>query len=153
VLSWASLDADRPGLFAMTSLDAGRSWGEVEAIHTPPADQATLFAPLAYDPVADRLVAIWTCCADARWDVVPSTHYARWSVPDSGVWLPAASNDPPLALGSRVAAQTVAAQPANSRRTWLAWVEQQQRIEVRSLALNQLIPVDQYPAATPGGAP
>ena len=39
-----------------------------------------------------------------------------------------------------VAAETVAAQSANSPHVWLAWVEAQQRIEVRSLTLDQLAP-------------
>jgi hypothetical protein len=137
----------------LTSLDAGASWGEVEEIvYLGQTRSKTLFAPVAYDPAADRLVTIFTCCSDTRWEVAPATHYARWSVPGSGQWWQPGQHDDPLVLGSQVAGETVAVQSANSRQVWLAWVEQQQRIMVRSLELNQVIPSDQYPTATIGGS-
>jgi hypothetical protein len=143
--SWSSADGDLASIYAMTSLDSGASWGEIEEVfyRSATTDRA-LFAPLAYDPAADRLAAIFTCCGDARWEVTPSTHYGRWSVPGSGVWHAPDASDAPLVLGSRVAAETVAAQSANSRQVWLAWVEEQRKVEIRSLNLNQVIPVDQY---------
>ena len=51
--------------------------------------------------------------------------------------------------GSRQAAMTVSAQAANGRVTWVAWVEQDKRVEVRSLNLNQLVPIGEYPTPLP----
>jgi len=153
IFTWSSADADIAGIYGLTSLDGGASWGAVEEIiYLGPTRTKTLFAPVAYDPLADRLVVIWTCCADTRWEVAPATHFARWSVPGSGQWWQPGRTDDPLILGSRVAGETVAAQSANSRQVWLAWIEQQQRIEVRSLNLNQVVPIDQYPTAVAGGS-
>jgi hypothetical protein len=149
IFSWSSADDDIAGIYALTSLDGGRSWGPVEPVVYQGQTRARmLFAPLAYDPRADRLVVIWSCCADTRWQVAPSTHYARWSRPGSGLWWPPDSADSPLVLGARVAAESVTAQAANSQQTWLAWIEQQQQIQVRSVALNQIIPADQYLSPT-----
>lgn len=138
------------GAFALTSLDGGASWGEVEVI-TAPANPAELisFAAPAYDPTADRLTAIWTCCGYDQWTVNSTTHFASWSVPGSGVWFPAGrtaadTERVPLITGSHSVFETVTAQAAGSRITWLAWVEQQQRVEVRSLDLNQIIPAGEY---------
>jgi len=103
----------------------------------------------AYDVAADRLLALWVCCgADA------ATHYASWSMPGSGVWQPAQGpgryDTPiPVILGSRAAAMTVSAQAANGRVSWVAWVEQDKRVEVRSVNLNQLIPIGEYPTPLP----
>ncbi|MFV9505962.1 MAG: hypothetical protein AB4911_15530 [Oscillochloridaceae bacterium umkhey_bin13] len=148
-------DADGAAAYALSSLDGGRHWGPIEVLVHRPADRITSAAP-AYDPAADRLAAIWTCCSDDQWASSGATHYAHWSVPGSGGWhAPAphtAGLPAPLVLGARAAGRTVTAQAANRRSVWVAWVEQQQRVEVRSLELNQLIPPEAYPA-TSGGQP
>jgi hypothetical protein len=158
--TWTGMDAPQ-GVYALTSIDGGASWGQVEPVFFLGLSGSQLpFAAPAYDPAADRLVALFTCCADARWAWVESTHFARWSAPGSGVWPPpggeAANQLVPLALGSRAAAQTVTAQAPGSRSVWIAWIDTLQRVEVRSVELNQIIPVQEYPTAVPptiaGGA-
>lgn len=150
-------EASAGAAYALTSLDGGVTWGPVEVIVAPAnPDELISFATAAYDPAADRLVAVWTCCGYDQWQVQGTTHYASWSIPGSGVWLPAGRitlDDAriPLVLGSRSAFETVSAQASGSRMTWIAWIERQQRIEVRSLNLNTVIPASEYP--TPGGAP
>jgi hypothetical protein len=149
VFTWA--DAEQSGAYAITSLDGGRTWGPVETI-VPGSGQPDqlLFVTPAYDPAADRLVAVWACCGNAQFGVTDSTHFGSWSVPGSGRWSPdaIASHRIPLILGSRSAYETVSSQPRNSRFSWVAWVEQRQRVEIRSLDLNQVIPIDQYPQPT-----
>jgi hypothetical protein len=144
-------DAEEGGAYALTSLDSGHRWGAVERIATPdtPTGQIGHAVP-AYDAVADRLVAVWSCCAGADFSVEPTTHYSSWSVPGSGVWHPAPDSPLPipLVLGSRAAGATVGAQAANSRLTWLAWVERMKQVAVRSFDLNQVVPVEAYPTAT-----
>lgn len=145
-------------MYALTSLDGGVSWGGIESILVFGTSGAkTLYDALAYDPAADRLVAFFTCCGDANWEWVEATHSARWSRPGSGSWQTPAGEDPqqlvPLALASRAAAQTVTAQAPGSRTTWIAWIDTLNRIEVRSVELNRIIPIDQYPTPTQlGGA-
>lgn len=150
-------EASAGAAYALTSFDDGVTWGTVDII-VAPANLAELisFATAAYDPAADRLVTIWTCCGYDQWQVQGTTHYASWSIPGSGVWLPAGRSVAdgsriPLALGSRSAFETVSAQASGSRMAWIAWIERQQRIEVRSFNLNTVIPANEYP--TPGGAP
>lgn len=155
--SWTGADA-ASGVYALTSLDGGVSWGNVEPIvHFGDTGLRALNVAPAYDVAADRLIAVFTCCADPAWTWVETTHYARWSVPGSGVWRAPGGEDPaqlvPLAIGSRAAADTVSAQASGSRMAWLAWIDTIQRIEVRSLDLNQIIPVDAYPTPTPLPAP
>lgn len=151
-------DAASPSAaYALTSLDEGYSWGPVEVVVSHGGPGGIAFAAPAYDPAADRLAAVWTCCGADRAGADGTTHFARWSEPGSGRWRSPAprQDDPmvPLILGARAAHDTVSAQAANSRSFWLAWVEQQQTVEVRSLDLNQVIPVSEYPPATivPGG--
>jgi hypothetical protein len=151
--TWTGGDAPS-GVFALTSRDGGRSWGAVEpVVYFGQSGAKALFAAPAYDPAADRLVVIWTCCADAGWVWVEATHYVRWSVPGSGLWQTPGGEDPdqliPLTLGSRAAAHTAAAQTPGSRMAWLAWVETLQRVEVRSVDLNLLIPIGEYPTSIP----
>jgi hypothetical protein len=146
------------GAWALTSLDGGLSWGSAEPIVFHPG--ASLgrgftvgWAVPSYDPAADRLIAIWTCCAEATYTSAPSTHYASWSVPGSGVWFPnqlPGSSDPliPVVLGSRSAWTTASAQGINARVVWVAWVEQGNQIHARTLNLNQIIPADAYPTPT-----
>jgi hypothetical protein len=57
----------------------------------------------------------------------------------------------PLVFGARSAFETVIAQARNSRSGWIAWIERQQRVELRSFELNQIVPVDQYQLS--GGRP
>jgi hypothetical protein len=155
--TWA--DAERGTAYTMTSLDAGTTWGDVTSLAQPGSDgeQIAFVAP-AYDVAADRLAAIWTCCGLDQWESSGTTHFASWGVP-GGTWrtvtAPGGTGERlPLILGARSAYETVTAQSAGSRTAWIAWIEQQQRVEVRSLDLNQLIPVDQYPQPTAtGGAP
>lgn len=154
VFTWTDRDAGH--VYSITSLDAGLSWGEVESVASFAENDPTrtAFAAPAYDPLADRLVTIWTCCNAAQYDPKPTTHYASWSVPGSGTWLPKA-NGPltPLAFDSRAAYTTAIAQTANSRIGWIAWVDAQRTLNVRSFDLNQIIPVDQYPVPTPVPTP
>jgi hypothetical protein len=144
----------RASAYALTSLDGGHSWGNVEVIAYHPGNsqetgQELAFVTPGYDPAADRLLALWVCCnKDA------ATHYASWSIPGSGVWQPDQgpanySTAVPVILGSRAADMTVSAQAANGRVTWLAWIEQDKQIEVRSLNLNQIVPVGEYPTPAP----
>lgn len=151
------------GAYALVSLDGGQSWGLTEPIvfdgRDPRASgyQIQWVAP-AYDPAANRLIAIWTCCADANFNQVESTHYASWSTPGSGVWLPVqlpGQLDPaiPAVLGSRSAWNSVAAQSSNARVTWVAWVEQGNQIHARALNLNQVVPIQDYPTPTPTPTP
>lgn len=155
--TWTDADA-RNAVYALTSHDGGRSWGPVEVVVSREVNGSEIaFAAPAYDPAADRLAVAWTCCGADPGAEQNSTHFARWSEPGSGRWRsPAPRQDDlmvPLILGARAAHATVSAQAANSRSVWLAWVEQQQTVEVRSLELNQVIPVSEYPPATivPGG--
>lgn len=156
-VTWSESDASGDA-YALTSLDGGQTWGAAETVAaTQPSAWAGFVAP-AYDPVADRLAAIWTCCADrgaTMWDMAATTHYSHWSVPGSGSWQPLQPGPRvPIVLGSRAADETVTAQARNSRMVWIAWIEQLNRVEVRSLALDQVIPSDQYPPAlrtAPGG--
>jgi hypothetical protein len=151
--TWVDRDAGRA--YALTSFDAGSTWGPIEPVvyagDTDP--QRVHFAAPAYDPAADRLVTIWTCCAGTLFVPAASTHYASWSVPNSHQWQPnqlPGTPDPriPLVDGARAAYTTVAAQTPNTRLTWLAWVDMQRQLEVRSLDLNQIIPLSQYPTPT-----
>jgi hypothetical protein len=161
---------NRASAYALQSLDGGRSWGAVEPIafraHEPETTAYSIDWPApAYDPAADRLLAIWTCCMDASDGAAESTHYASWSVPGSGVWLPielpvVGNQRAPLVLGSRSAWSSATAQSSNARVVWVGWVEQGNQVHVRSLNLNQVVPVGAYPTPSPrpsptaiGGAP
>jgi hypothetical protein len=146
------------GAYALTSLDGGQSWGMVEPIVYDARDplhggiHVAWVAP-AYDPAASRLLAIWTCCGDATFASEESTHYASWRVPGSGVWSPGrvpGRSEPliPVVLGSRSAWNSVATHSINARSVWVGWVEQGNQINVRTLNLNQIIPVDVYPTPT-----
>lgn len=158
VITFTWTDAEFGSAYALTSLDGGTSWGGVERIASSIATggQIAFVAP-AYDPAAGRLAAIWTCCGDDSWEAQGSTHYASWSTPGNPTWqaidAPGQPGAPiPLVLGARSAAETVSAQAHGSRTAWLAWIERQQQVEVRSLDLNQLIPVDQYVPTPTGGS-
>lgn len=148
----------RASAYALVSLDGGLTWGDVEPIVWQPGEDRvsghyTQYVTPAYDPAADRLVAIWTCCGDSGHDE-PSTHYASWSVPGSGNWQPAqgpGSYTPriPLITGARQSGPIASEMAPGARMTWLAWVERARQVEVRTLDLNTIIPPGEYPPATP----
>lgn len=154
------------GIFALASLDGGQTWGEIRPIAFDGPEQPGRWldrAVPAYDPGADRFAAVWACCADASWAVVPSTLYGSWATVD-GAWQPPQGPDErapriPLRLGlDNAVSNLVGAQAHNGRLVWLAWVEGSSRLVARALDLNQIIPVDEYPAPTPrpavpGGRP
>ena len=148
LVTWPGFEAGVA--YALSSLDGGQTWGEVEPIVASTQGARVNRVVPAYDAAADRLVAIWACCGNPKEE---STQYASWSVPGSGVWSPALAPDlanaVPLVLGARAAAAMSAAQALNSRTTWLAWVEREHQIEVRSFDLDKVVPVDQYPQPTP----
>jgi hypothetical protein len=154
IFTWS--DAERAHAYSMTSLDGGLSFGPAAPIVIDDTGSGTgfgapaVFAAPAYDPIADRLVTIWTCCREVQYARVPVTHYASWSVPGSGLWTPINGiNRVPTILGSRSAHRTATAQAPMSRSTWVAWVEGPNQITVRSFDLNTIIPADQYPTPTP----
>jgi hypothetical protein len=155
IFTWS--DAERAHSYSLTSLDGGLSFGPVAPIVLDDTAAGTgaqapaVFAAPAYDPVADRLVAIWTCCMEAQYERVPVTHYASWSVPGSALWTPPLGmSRVPTIIGSRSAHRTATAQAPMSRWTWLAWVEGPNEITVRSFDLNKILPPSQYPTPTPG---
>jgi hypothetical protein len=92
IFTWS--DAERAHAYSLTSLDGGLSFGPVAPIVLDDTATGTgaqapaVFAAPAYDPVADRLIAIWTCCMEAQYERVGVTHYASWSVPGSALWTP-----------------------------------------------------------------
>jgi hypothetical protein len=161
IFTWTGASAS--GAYALTSLDSGQSWGLVEPIVYDGRDPnhggaSVIWVAPAYDPAANRLLAIWTCCGNADFVPEESTHYASWSVPGSGVWSPGqvpSRSAPliPVILGSRSAWNSVAAHSANARSVWVGWVEQGNQINVRTLNLNQIIPVGAYPTPTPRPSP
>jgi hypothetical protein len=134
VFSWTRRDHGE--IFAIESLDGGQSWGPIEQVRRQTSDDIVLAAAPAYDPAHDRLVVLYTCCADQR-ETTASVHYAAWSAPGSGAWTLGRA---PLLLHDRAVDQTVVAQAANSRQLWLAWVEEGQRVEVRRWDLDKILP-------------
>jgi hypothetical protein len=154
IFTWS--DAERAHAYALISLDGGLSFGPVAPIVLDDTASGTgaqapaVFAAPAYDPVADRLVAIWSCCRDALYGGVASTHYASWSVPGSSSWNPLLiATRIPTIIGSRSAHRIATAQAPMSRWTWVAWVEGPNEITVRSYDLNKIIPNEHYPTPTP----
>lgn len=167
IVTWTMNDHAR--VLAMTAFDSRLQWSDPQtAVFYPgmvtTTHQYVTSAVPAYDVTADRLVLIWGCCGwFARKET--ATQYSHWSVPESGVWHgslqadPATPPDPapdsptPLVLGGLRVGAMAAQFAANSRKTWIAWLEGRQELIVRSFELNQLIPVSQYPAATPVPTP
>jgi hypothetical protein len=149
-IAFTWVTSDRAMLFALISLDAGQSWQPVESILSRRGSPNRVghldFVAPAYDPVAGRLVSFWTCCGAAQWRPEASTHFASWSRPGSGVWQ-AWPNV--LALGAIQVHDTATAQAPGSRMAWLGWIEASQQVTVRSVDLNTIIPVEDYPTATP----
>lgn len=155
-LSFTWSEAERAHAYAITSLDGGLSFGPAtpiaidDSLAGTGAGAPAVFAAPAYDPVADRLAAIWICCRDATSARVPATHYASWSEPGRTSWSPApGAARTPTIIGSRSSHHLASAQAPMSRWVWLAWVEGANEITVRSYDLNKIIPVEQYPTATP----
>lgn len=136
-------DVTRWNGYALTSQDAGRSWLAPELVVAPQAggEQIAFTAP-AYDPTTNRLAAMYTCCAEGGWNnVLPNTHYLRWSTPGSGVWRdPTPGQRVPLVLGSRATGATVTAQARNARTVWVAWIEGGNTVEVRAFDLATVLP-------------
>jgi hypothetical protein len=140
-VSWVA--ADTGNAYALTSPDGGESWLPVQRIAAAPSrGDVVLSAPLAYEPVADRLVSFWPCCVDTLFTPAAAEHRVT-SGALTGAWSPAA----PLISGARMAGLTVAAQRPGGRFAWVAWVEQQQVI-ARTVVFNQVLPPDVYPAPT-----
>lgn len=161
-ISFMWVGAYATGIYAITSLDGGQTWGPIETIAYDGRDPKDTGLYLqwvvpAYDPAANRLIAIWTCCGNGT-PTAESTHFASWSIPLSGAWMPPFvpgnnANRIPLIVGSRSAWVLGSAEAANGRVVWLAWVEQENQIHVRTVNLNQIIPVGSYPTMTPGVNP
>jgi hypothetical protein len=122
IFTWS--DAERAHAYAITSLDGGLSFGPVAPIVIDDTGVGTgtkapaVFAAPAYDPIADRLIAIWTCCREAQYERVPVTHYASWSAPGSTQWMPINGiNRVSTILGSRSAHRTATAAGPNGCAT------------------------------------
>ncbi len=143
--------------FALYALNGTTDWQFEPVVWQPPFDpeeeahaqDGLDYVAPAYDPLADRFVALLVCCKPTRFIRREATHYANWSVPGSAVWQPgAAAGDQGILVmsGAISASDTVTAQARNSRTTWLAWREQLNQVVVRSLDLHLVVPQDQYPA-------
>lgn len=136
-------DAAHERAYALTSPNAGRSWLAPELVAAPQAGgEHIAFVAPAYDPVSNRLAAIYTCCVEGGWsDAAASTHYLRWSTPGSGVWADITPGQRvPLILGARATGETVSAQARNAHTTWVAWIEGGKAVEVRSFDLATVLP-------------
>jgi hypothetical protein len=131
-ISWIAQDEHAGAVYALTSLDGGHSWGDVEQIASAP--NTIIDAALSYDPVPDTLIAMWPCCGDTTFQSLPASHYSAWSTPGSGRW----STAEPLVSSARIVGHSDTGHGLNARTTWLAWVEQQQTLMVRSYGLNQI---------------
>jgi len=136
------------GIYAITTLDNGVTWGSIDEIAPSTEDRPLHFPVPAYDAAANRLVAIWTCCTTRLNVTAEATHFAAWSRPGDSRWR--GSDAPiPIVSGAHAALQTKTSQATNSRKIWFAWVEAERSLEVRSFDLNQLIPISEYPTETP----
>lgn len=139
-------------LSALVSLDGGQTWGQGETLATgdPATGGERTFPVPGYDPTTNRLVALWACCGQPQ-DLAESSHYAAWRGLN-GTWVAVNATGQgqaiPVITGARSAGDTVSAQARNSRLLWLAWIERRNQVAVRSLPLEQLIPVDQNPPPT-----
>lgn len=155
---------DSANVFALTSLDGGESWGDVEAVARSgrPSQGAggtyILSAAPAYDPVAQSLIAIWTCCQDGLWGNAEATHFASWRPLASLRWSPDLRPETfgqriPLISGASAAGLTAVSQAANARVAWMAWIEDGQAVRVRTLPLDRILPGAAYPTLTPTPTP
>lgn len=155
IFTWSMYPAN--AIYAITSLDSGRSWGPVETIvayegspsvGTIQALDARHSAP-AYDVQADRLLVVWTGRDLATPFPQLGTHYAAWSQPASHSWnatTPVGSLEQliPLETGAERASFIATAQAGNGSYLWLAWIEAFGRVRVRSLDMNLVVPIDEY---------
>lgn len=130
----------RASAYALTTFDGDRGWSAVQPIvwspgHEDETGRYLRFVAPAFDPLANRLVALTVCCGDAN-EGQPATHVASWSVPDRGRWYPAGVGGRapavPLITGARSAGPTVSDQALNTNVTWLAWIDALQDVTVRS---------------------
>ncbi|CAA9289242.1 MAG: hypothetical protein AVDCRST_MAG93-3766, partial [uncultured Chloroflexia bacterium] len=146
---------------AIQSEDGGDHWGDVETIaaFAPDAEDAPdhRYAVPAYDVRTDRLV-VFVVRGDPS---VPKpgngTHYAFWSVPGSGDWHPRQVPGRydqliPLISGATSASWTDAAQAGNASYVWLAWIDDDRVLRVRSFPFTLVVPADQRSTPTPTGA-
>lgn len=136
-------DAERWQVYALTSQDAGQSWLPAELVVAPArGDERIAFAAPAYDPIGQRVAAIWICCAEGSLLVRDaSTHYLRWSALGSGVWADVTPNQRvPLITGARASGELVTAQARNARTVWITWIEGGNTVEVRSFDLTTVLP-------------
>jgi hypothetical protein len=151
-------------LYAVVTLDAGETWSGTEAVMaygatSGPSDPQPQYAAISFDARASRLVAVWTCCKEALFGNAESTHYASWSEPGSGVWLPRLVgahrrvDAAPLISGAVAAGLTVGAQAPNSDDLWLAWVEDGTTVALRTFDLHSLLPMADYPTPTVAPSP
>ncbi|MBC8159823.1 MAG: exo-alpha-sialidase [Roseiflexaceae bacterium] len=148
VVAFSFVALDDARFYVLASRDGGTTWGEIERLPQPAEASAvpipaTPFGAVAYDNAADRLVALWTCCEQARWGGKPATHYTAASRPGANDWLPQLPI--PVISGAAAAADTVVAQAPNHRSIWLAWVEDSYTVAARALDLNRLLPHELYP--------
>ena len=162
VFTWTGYD--RKAVYALQSLDGGLTWCNVEEVvyqSQPTTNTAWLWytAP-SVDVTTGRMVVLWACCGmPYRRDA--SHLYSSWSVPGTGVWhasltapvTSAADTNPDHSLMLEIDARTVgyldSALAPNTRKTWLAWVEDVETVQVQSVELFQLIPADANPTAVP----
>lgn len=146
---------------AIQSPNGGDTWGDVETIAAFAADAADApdhrYAVPAYDVRSDRLV-VFVVRSDPKLPKPGNgTHYAFWSVPASGDWQPRqvpGSYDQliPLISGATSASWTDAAQAGNASYVWLAWIDDDRLLRVRSFPFSLVVPADQRSIPTPTGA-
>jgi hypothetical protein len=146
---------------AIQSQDGGDHWGSVETIAAFPPDAKDApdhrYAVPAYDVRTDRLV-VFVVRRDPMVPQSDGTHYAFWSAPGSGDWQPhqvPGSYDRvvPLISGATSASWSDAAQSGNASYVWLAWIDHDRLLRVRSFPFTLLVPADQRPVPIPTGAP
>lgn len=146
---------DQGAMYTLTSRDGGATWQPWSPIAR--ASGRITAGGIAFDPAAQRLVAIWNCCDDASWGNAHATHYAAWADPTGGDWTPPRSTTmddrAPLISGARAANLTQLAHAPNARIAWLVWVEDGQTVRARADNLDRIIPADQYPTPTPRPSP
>ncbi|MBP1466725.1 exo-alpha-sialidase [Candidatus Chloroploca sp. M-50] len=142
LLTFTWTDADAGYAYALTSHDGGDTWGAPEALAAPFEATGAIIAALpAYEPMTDRLVVVWDCCAGGILRRAPTTHYASWQPAGQGPWVPLGDPAPiPLILGSRAVGLTVGAQAWQSTRVWVAWIEGMSQVEVRAVPVTRLLP-------------
>lgn len=94
-----------------------------------------------------RLPIAWSqygICRGNAMKYVPSTHYAHWMDSGTGIWFTGTPLTP-VVTGSTMAGRTRLAQAENSPyRAWIAYIEKRNTIVLRTLDLNQIIPVEYY---------